>query len=544
MSPAKRSLLAGLIASSFAHALVGWFVYRASPVPERADEPPVVVMDFDIYEAPTPPPAELPAETAPVPLADIQPETPESPAAPEPVTEVAPETDQVASDEFLAVGTLDAGVPDATIVAENSGFDAGSDEDLLTVTEVENGDADETFAANVSDAVSATARLDTGGLDRLVVASALDTAPVAGQGPASTETTPHSPSQANLLAYMPEGELLTVLVRFDRLRDTEWAERTEAILAPMPDYRGLIGGRDIAISSFFDSLAISSPAPREVTATTLAGHTVLPATRLRSLLDHPAARVSWRVARGGALGVRQRSRLIAPHDQRVFLMPFADWVVLTHPRNLGALVEPASGDWAELDARLQAATAIDELPPWLAVLRGIEREAGQETGPALLITVARLLPPVWEAPYVGEPVPTPERTTLALEVTDKGFFVRGTMVFADAATAGAFVATVERVQRDFAGTRVGRMVLSRVKAYNAIRGLSLAQNQALVGFATSISTADARAAMDFAAEQTRRFFGQPAPRQVAPAPKIPAPGSKIPAPKTPAPRIPAPAAHQ
>ena len=49
---------------------------------------------------------------------------------------------------------------------------------------------------------------------------------------------------ANLLAYFPTGHQVTALIRFDRLRGTEWAEPAEKLFQPMPDYQALFGARE------------------------------------------------------------------------------------------------------------------------------------------------------------------------------------------------------------------------------------------------------------------------------------------------------------
>ena len=71
---------------------------------------------------------------------------------------------------------------------------------------------------------------------------------------------------ANLLTYFPAGHVVTALIRFDRLRGTEWAIQAERLLRPMPDYQVLFGPRDAKLVDKLETLVISSPRPRDATA--------------------------------------------------------------------------------------------------------------------------------------------------------------------------------------------------------------------------------------------------------------------------------------
>lgn len=572
LSLAKRALVVGLAVSLCTHLLCALLLFWFTPGGRGDGGDGAIVIEFDIHEAPEAPAADMPADDPEAPMDDSSTD-PDSDSAEEQATDPAqddtvpipPETDPEA-DEAIAAASIDAGVPDAATVADNTTWDAGPidaqavasldpepsgssathdagvpiDARVAEVasagdagldvdrdagqTEVassgtgvfgEADDIDEPPDSDTADELPSlatrTSELEIGLAPTLIASTTPKTdtgtdTPGAGAGSPGSGGPKRTPSQANLLAYMPKGELITALIRFDRLHGTEWSQRTADILAPMPDSRALLGSRKVAISDLFRTLVISSPSPRDVTQTTVIGHTDMNRRETRTFLNHPEARVNWAAVRGGALGTRRRSRLIAPHDKRTFLIPYPGWVVLTQKRNLGALSKPATGD---LDT-LTAAPA--DLQPWLAAVRHIEQESGPETGPAVIVTIARMLPETWEAPYVGPVVgaiPTPERATLALEVTDKGFFVRGTLIFKSADAAGDFVAKAEQAQKNFVETITGRALLSQIKAYNAVRGLSFAQNKEKVGYATSISVADARAVMDFAALQTRTFFGGP-----------------------------------
>ena len=583
MYSTKRAPIIGLVVSLCAHLVCAVLLGRLAPDEGGEGGDGAILIDFDINEAPEAPAADMPVDDPSTPIEEreeVADETADDAEADtQPVEDdtvaIPPEPDPDA--EEIATGPADAGVPDATTVAENQPRDAGPADAGVTAVATARADAGPASDAGLAGPAVASA-MDTGPADAgpTAVASAStgavgeaddqeepiakdnilpsmktpdelatgilptsgmlsptgrpderNTAVAAGSGdpgdPGSGGGPARTPSQANLLAYLPDGELVTVLIRFDRLHGTEWAEQTAAILAPMPDARALLGSRKVTISDLFRTLVVSSPSPRDVTATTVIGHSDMSAREIRAFLDHPEAPVTWTAARGGALGKRRRSRLIAPRDARLFLIPYPGWVVLTQKSNLGVLTSPASGD---IDGRTAAPA---DLPPWLAALRDIERESGQDTGPAVIVTLARILPKRWQVPNMGVDIgemSTPEQATLALEVTEKGFFVRGTLIFADPAAASDFVDKATRAQKDFVGTVIGRALLAQVKAYNAVRGLSFAQNKEKVGYATSISVADARAVMEFAAQQTRNFFLGAA--ELAPGEPAGAPAGKRP----------------
>src|SRR5690606_6475277 len=114
--------------------------------------------------------------------------------------------------------------------------------------------------------------------------------------------------------YIPDGDKVAVLLRYDRLRGTPWARLADSILAPMPDYRAIIGNRRVPLEKLFDALLISSRNPADVVATNLVARTRLSPAEVRRMLDHKVQPVRWRAARGGALGLRQPSDLKLERD--------------------------------------------------------------------------------------------------------------------------------------------------------------------------------------------------------------------------------------
>jgi len=122
---------------------------------------------------------------------------------------------------------------------------------------------------------SAGAGSDAPGLDTAALAAALATAapgtpgvpgapgaPGASDAPAVDGAPTTAGTAANLLSYFPDGHVLTALIRFDRLRGTEWSAQTERLLRPLPDYQLLFGSRDADVTAKLETLVISTPRPR------------------------------------------------------------------------------------------------------------------------------------------------------------------------------------------------------------------------------------------------------------------------------------------
>lgn len=305
-------------------------------------------------------------------------------------------------------------------------------------------------------------------------------------------------SEADLLSRVPSGEVLAVLVRFDRLRGTEWAPRAAALLAPLPDYRSLVGTRPGNLADWFESLAITSADPRDVSRTTLIARSVTTLGDVRTFVDGAGTRIRWFAAKGGIVGERLPGPLVYPGDQRVFFVPRPQWILLTHKAWLGDAATPTAG---ELGSALDKAA-----PPaaWIAQLDQLEAEAGTTDGPALLVTAAGL-PDQIRIPGIVE-VPGPQQLTLALEVHEKGFVVRGNFVFSDEKRAEMFRVGMLEVRDKYTSTALGKLMLNRAKAYNAVAGLSLRRTAHRVAYATSISIADARLMMDALAIRVGEYF--------------------------------------
>ncbi len=545
----KRGFALGIAVSFTIHFAAAALLRASADGGEPAGgSDPILLTDIDV--PPEPPEAHDPVEEEMQPPSDeLEPEVEVEPE-PEATLEPLPEPDEVA--ELV----MDAGVEeDATEVAELTP-DAGLDEDAaaeiaevtsdagveedgaVEVAEAERdagmqteelallaGDAGSEAAAAVAATLldggglgaDAGARVaaQAGGLDAgVAVASRTRGGPVPswvdGTTPSEAETSvdrdggvgggaPAPPGAAsNLLAYFPPGEVITVLLRLDRFRATPWAQRMEAVVRPMPDYQAIVGSRNVLFSDLFDTLIITSPRPQDLAATTLVGRYASSDAKVRRFLNHRESRVVWRSVRGGVVGRRARSPLVLRRDPRVFLMPYPGMVMLAPPSYLGSLLEPSP-------VPLGAARADDAVTPeWIKRVRSIELESGVDTGPAVLLTMAGI-PQQIEIPMVGK-IPAPERATLAAEITTGGFLLRGNLLFSTEARAVEFMAFAGEKQKWLVGTVRGRLLLSPFNAFNAVKGLSLKRKGDKVAYATSISVADGRAMLDYAAKWATAFF--------------------------------------
>ena len=409
-------------------------------------------------------------------------------------TEVAVVPDAGAAADAEAVAAVDA-MPDAEVVAA---IDAAPEDAQVAATDpwAEGGGSGE--GSGAGSGVGAGSGSGSGaGSGSAGSGSGLSgmTNDPAVAGVATTAGT-----AANLLAYFPPGHQVTALIRFDRLRGTEWLKQTERLLQPMPDYQVLFGTRDAKIGEKLDTLVISTPAPRDATATTLVGHTRLTRSGLRDFLS-AATPIAWSTAKGGLLGKRTGPKF--PGDKRVFLSPYDGWFLLSQPNDLGGLTAAAPGT-------LDTVQATAKLPGWLTAVKGIEKESGDKRGPSLVLTLALDGTPISTGPIeaaVGiKEVQQPERVSLAAELVTQGWLVRGNMRFKDAAAATAFVSQISTVQQRIVGaSRIYEQIVGKA-VVNLIAKFQFARTGPKVSYTTSISISDMRALMNVAAQQLDGYY--------------------------------------
>jgi hypothetical protein len=502
-------------------ALVGWRLLHQTETKQ--------VATVDIELAPAPPRVEaLPEEVARPP--ESAPATQEHAAGTQP-DEGPPEEDLLAMRDAGVDAPIDAAI-DAGVKKRpraDAGVDAPDDAAQINVASQMDGFGDAGVALLEADAgsepgddagaqVAATesgsgagSGVGTGSGEGSGVAAATEVG--SGSGVAGADNQPAvdgapttAGTAANLLAYFPAGHQVTALIRFDRLRSTEWAEPAERLFKPMPDYQVLFGARAAAVADQFDTLVISSPRPQDATATTLVVHSALTRPKLRDYLANPATPITWTTSKGGMLG--KRSGKLFPGDRRVLLSPWRDWIVLAHPDDLPGLTAFARGPIDKIETKAK-------LPPWLQTIRTIEQESGDDKtkGPALVLTLAG--PGTrYDIPDIGlgiTSLPSPQRISLAMELVPQGWLIRGNIVFGTEAEAKEFEQAVRDVQQRIVDSRILSGLLKRQHALNVVTGLSVARADARISYATSMSIADARAIMAAAAVTLDSYFSTQRP---------------------------------
>ena len=532
--PVRRAIVISALIHVVA-LLVGWWALE----PRERREVELV----DIEVAPPPPKAEaLPAEVAraqeqlpptgepdeplpPEPGGDVAIDAgidappdaapdahPDAPIDAAPDAAPAPPTDAGADDAAPLVALADAGAADAT--APDDAAQLAAIDPTLPPPNADGSNAGSgSGSGSGSDAPSTAGSAAAGSGSDLAAAGSGSGSGSAIAGLSNEPGVEGAPTSAgtaaNLLTYFPKGHTTTLLIRFDRLRGTEWAQPAERLLRPMPDYRVLFGASDAKIAEKLETIIISTPQPQSAIATTLVARTKLGRSALRSFLA-AGTPVTWSASKGGLLG--RRGGKLFPQDQRVFLSPFKGWFLLAQPGDLPGLLTTAKGDLDQIEAT-------GRLPAWLAGIRTIETESGEDArGPALVMTLAldgkRMDLGDQDFGLGVKSFPLPERISLAAEVVTQGWLVRGNIRFATDAAATEFVAAAEAARQRITDSRLLQAAVGK-PASRVIANLSFARTGPRVSYATSISIADMRAILAVAAQQVDAYFAtrmQPPPR--------------------------------
>ncbi|MBT8496224.1 MAG: hypothetical protein KJO07_24480, partial [Deltaproteobacteria bacterium] len=307
-------------------------------------------------------------------------------------------------------------------------------------------------------------------------------------------------AQADFKGNVPKGHTLSVLLRFDRLRKTPWAAEAEQIIAPMPDYRMIVGGRSLVAVDLFESLFIATSDPSDVTATTLIANYSHSQNKIRGLLSHARSKVKWTSAAGGPLGTRVAGWR-APGDDRVYHIPHKGWVVLTKPRYLGAFAKPTPGQ--PLTPRADKTRG----PKWVRNIPTVNDQSGSKKGPFAIVS-AHGLKGKLSLPSLGgaDKLPVPSEITTSLELDPRGFLVRGVLGFEDLGKAKGFIKQARKVQQNLLGGFLGRRLLKRFNVVNAVQGLQLKRNGKSIAFTTSMTVSESRTMLRAVAGWTRSYF--------------------------------------
>jgi hypothetical protein len=162
---------------------------------------------------------------------------------------------------------------------------------------------------------------------------------------------------SDLSAYGPKGSRLTVLLRLDRLRGTDFVAPVDALLARLPDRRDLMEGTDLDLFQSFDALLIATPHPLDPSVTFLAARHRLDDGVLRAALSRGAKGtdrvIAWRTEGGRPVGERHPRRGLAQgtspsRDDRIIVLAAPGLAIVTPPSYRALLMAPhlppAGGD--------------------------------------------------------------------------------------------------------------------------------------------------------------------------------------------------------
>lgn len=173
--------------------------------------------------------------------------------------------------------------------------------------------------------------------------------------------------------YGPGNAVFTALVRFDRVKGTEFEEPTRKLVSAVPDYRILLDGTGIDPVRDFHSMFMASANPVYIDETFLAVRHRATATTLRNQLDRRFdTPIPWR---------RQRNystRALVPPDspypdRRKILLPPGDLALVVRPEWVTQLTT-ALPDGSRLVEGVDT-DALNRRPTMLDGLAHIERAA-------------------------------------------------------------------------------------------------------------------------------------------------------------------------
>jgi hypothetical protein len=209
----------------------------------------------------------------------------------------------------------------------------------------------------------------------------------AGQASPSDDQDGPAPT-SDLSAYGPKGSRLTVLLRLDRLRGTDFVAPVDALLARLPDRRDLMEGTDLDLFQSFDALLIATPHPLDPSVTFLAARHHLDDSGLRAALSRGAKAtdrvIAWRTEGGRPVGERHPRRGLPPgtlptRDDRIIVLAAPGLAIVTPPSYRALLMAPHAradaadaGDPPDAGPDAGAPGAID----WASMLWRIGAEEG------------------------------------------------------------------------------------------------------------------------------------------------------------------------
>jgi hypothetical protein len=196
---------------------------------------------------------------------------------------------------------------------------------------------------------------------------------------------------SDLGAYGPTGSRLTVLLRLDRLRGTDYAAPIDDLLMHLPDRRYLLQGTGLELFTDFDALLIATPNPRDPTVTFVVARHHVEEDALRAALSRGARAsdrpLTWRTQHGRPVGERRFRKAqaeardpetVEARDDRLIVLAAPRLAVVTPRAYLDLMFKPASGaDGGAPDAAPgEEETTARGAGAWAALLNRISADEG------------------------------------------------------------------------------------------------------------------------------------------------------------------------
>src|SRR3954447_18124632 len=151
----------------------------------------------------------------------------------------------------------------------------------------------------------------------------------------------------DLGAYAPQGSRLTMLMRLDRLRGTDYAAPVAEMLMRLPDGRDFVTGTGLDLFTDLEALLVATPNPLDASVTFLAVRHHLDDAKVRAALTRGAkaseTTLTWRmqggrpIAERHPLDARRRWR-----DDRLIVLATPGLTVVTPPAYRALLLAPSA----------------------------------------------------------------------------------------------------------------------------------------------------------------------------------------------------------
>jgi hypothetical protein len=284
----------------------------------------------------------------------------------------------------------------------------------------------------------------------------------AGSSPTDDDLGPAPTS--DLKAYGPQGSRLTVLMRLDRLRGTDYVAPVDELLMRLPDRRDFISGTGLDLFMDFDALLMATPNPLDPSVTFVAVRHHLDDAKVRSALNQAAKgsdhTLTWRTQGGRPIAERHARQGTAPRaDDRLIVLAAPGLTVVTPRAYRALLLAPApspDGGTGESTAASRAgpdggAPAASPLTGgWATLLTRIDAEEGlMPPDGAVMVNAVDIFKS--RAPAPGEPpvlygMPVPAAVNAVVGVAD-GPYLDVIAEFKDEAPAAHWEAQWPTVQR-------------------------------------------------------------------------------------------------